>query len=132
MLFILICFLFCFFSSLLASLFGMARIFYSIAYDGLIFKYLSKVNSCTRTPVRSTAISGLLTGLISILFSTEQLIEMTSLGTLMAYTMVAVCVLILRYTFFILVEFMIESLKLEISSEEKWWEPSLTLFVTFS
>ncbi|XP_073969736.1 high affinity cationic amino acid transporter 1-like isoform X2 [Rhodnius prolixus] len=82
---------------LLASLFGMARIFYSIAYDGLIFKYLSKVNSCTRTPVRSTAISGLLTGLISILFSTEQLIEMTSLGTLMAYTMVAVCVLILRY-----------------------------------
>ncbi|KAK9501850.1 hypothetical protein O3M35_012501 [Rhynocoris fuscipes] len=82
---------------LLSSIFGMARIFYSIAYDGLIFKCLSKVNNYTRTPIRASVVSGFVTGIISILFSTEQLIDMTSLGTLMAYTMVAVCVLILRY-----------------------------------
>ncbi|XP_014242269.1 cationic amino acid transporter 2-like [Cimex lectularius] len=82
---------------LLSSVFGMARIVYSIAEDGLIFSWLAKINPRTKTPIRATIVSGILTGLISLIFNTSQLLDMTALGTLMAYTMVGVCILILRY-----------------------------------
>ncbi|XP_066903829.1 high affinity cationic amino acid transporter 1 isoform X2 [Halyomorpha halys] len=81
----------------LSSVFGMARIVYSIAQDGLLFQPLSVINRITKTPVYATIVSGLFTGFWSVLFNTEQLIDMTSIGTLMAYTMVAICVLLLRY-----------------------------------
>ncbi|KAE8574076.1 high affinity cationic amino acid transporter 1 [Halyomorpha halys] len=81
----------------LSSVFGMARIVYSIAEDGLLFRPMSVINRFTKTPVNATIATGLLTGFLSVIFSTEQLIDMTSLGTLMAYTMVAICVLLLRY-----------------------------------
>ncbi|XP_014284634.1 high affinity cationic amino acid transporter 1 isoform X1 [Halyomorpha halys] len=87
----------CSYFSTLSSVFGMARIVYSIAQDGLLFQPLSVINRITKTPVYATIVSGLFTGFWSVLFNTEQLIDMTSIGTLMAYTMVAICVLLLRY-----------------------------------
>uniref|UniRef100_A0A146LBN1 High affinity cationic amino acid transporter 1 n=1 Tax=Lygus hesperus TaxID=30085 RepID=A0A146LBN1_LYGHE len=85
------------FGCMLSSTFGMSRIVYAIADDGLIFQSLSKINSRTRTPIRATVVSGIFTGIVAVVFNTDQLVDMTSLGTLMAYTMVAICVLILRY-----------------------------------
>lgn len=68
-----------------------------MANDGLIFKQLSSINEKTKTPIKATIISGFFAGLMAMIFDLHQLIDMMSIGTLLAYTIVAVCVLILRY-----------------------------------
>ena len=46
----------------LTSLMPMPRLLYSMAQDGLVFKFLSRVNAKTEVPVIATIISGALTG----------------------------------------------------------------------
>jgi len=84
-------------ASIMGSIFPLPRGVYAMAQDGLVFRWLGHVNKWTDTPLLATLISGFLVALSALLFDLNSLIEMMSIGTLMAYTLVAISVLVLHY-----------------------------------
>lgn len=84
-------------ASLLGSMFPLPRIVYAMASDGLIFKWLGRINARFHTPLYGTLFVGLLTASLAAFLNLSQLVNMMSLGTLIAYSIVAACVLLLRY-----------------------------------
>lgn len=84
-------------ASTLASIYPLPRSIYSMAQDGLLFKWLGNISKKTEVPVFAAVISGFLVALAALLLDLDSLIEMMSIGTLMAYTMVAISVLVLHY-----------------------------------
>ncbi|XP_065073481.1 cationic amino acid transporter 2-like [Ochlerotatus camptorhynchus] len=81
----------------LGAMFPLPRVLYAMSSDGIMFKKLREVNPVTKTPIFATIISGLVSGTMALLFDLHQLIDMMSIGTLLAYTIVALSVLVLRY-----------------------------------
>ncbi|XP_022163257.1 cationic amino acid transporter 2-like [Myzus persicae] len=89
--------IFAMFASLLASMFSMPRILMTMAQDGLMFNMFSIIHPKFKTPVLATLMAGLFAGIITALLNLDQLMNMMSIGTLLAYTIVCICVLMLRY-----------------------------------
>ena len=84
-------------ASLTGAMFPLPRLLYAMSSDGLIFKPFGWVNRRTETPMFSTFFAGLLAGSLAMMFELSSLVEMMSIGTLQAYTIVATSVLLLRY-----------------------------------
>uniref|UniRef100_A0A2H8U154 Low affinity cationic amino acid transporter 2 n=1 Tax=Melanaphis sacchari TaxID=742174 RepID=A0A2H8U154_9HEMI len=89
--------IFALFTSLIGTMFPLPRILYAMSCDGLLFSMFSDIHPKYQTPVLATLLSGFLAGAMSAIFNLEQLIDMMSIGTLLAYSIVCICVLILRY-----------------------------------
>jgi cationic amino acid transporter 4 len=68
-----------------------------MAEDGLLFRFLARVHPKTQTPVFAIAVFGCLSAVMALLFEIDTLVEFMSIGTLLAYTIVAASIIILRY-----------------------------------
>lgn len=79
------------------GLFPLPRLLYAMASDGLIFKSFACVSKSTEVPFVGTLFSGILAAFLAMIFELQALVEMMSIGTLQAYTIVSTSVLILRY-----------------------------------
>ncbi|SFA50936.1 amino acid/polyamine/organocation transporter, APC superfamily [Pedobacter suwonensis] len=85
-------------SVILIDLMAQSRMFYSISKDGLLPKMFSDVHSKFKTPYKSNIILCLFIGLFAAFVPMNVVGEMTSIGTLLAFLMVCVGILILRKT----------------------------------
>ncbi|MDR1403458.1 MAG: amino acid permease [Tannerellaceae bacterium] len=85
-------------SVILVMMLGQSRIYYSISKDGLLPAVFSKVHDKQGVPRNATLFAAVVTALIAGLFPLHVLSELVSIGTLTAFTIVCISVLILRKT----------------------------------
>jgi APA family basic amino acid/polyamine antiporter len=83
-------------SVILILLFGQTRIFFVMARDGLLPERLSEVHPQWKTPYVVTAITGALVAIAAAFLPVGQLADIANAGTLYAFMMVAVAVMLLR------------------------------------
>ncbi|XP_076953785.1 cationic amino acid transporter 4, vacuolar-like [Bidens hawaiensis] len=84
-------------AALIGGILPQPRILMAMARDGLLPSFFSDINKRTHVPVKSTIATGIFIALLAFSMNVDQLAGMVSVGTLMAFTAVAVSILILRY-----------------------------------
>ena len=90
--------LFGLFSTMLVQLLGQTRIFYSMSRDGLLPPLFGRVHPRFRTPHLSTLLTGAVVAVAAGLLPLTTLSHLVSMGTLLAFTLVCVGIIILRRT----------------------------------
>ena len=84
-------------STLLVYQYGQARIWFAMSRDGLLPKLFSRVHSVYQTPHISTWIAGLVVGIPAGLWDIATFAELSNIGTLFAFVLVSVGVIVLRH-----------------------------------
>jgi basic amino acid/polyamine antiporter, APA family len=85
-------------SVVLTILYGQTRIMFAMCRDGLMPHAFSKVNERTGTPVRITAAFGVGIAILAAFVPLRQIVELVNIGTLFAFLLVNIGVIILRRT----------------------------------
>ena len=81
---------------MLTSLLGQVRIFYVMARDRMLPPFVARINPRTCTPVVTTLTTGVLVALLAGVIPIEALLALVNVGTLSAFTIVCIGVLVLR------------------------------------
>ena len=126
-------------STMLVMLLGQTRVFFTMAHDGLLGKWGCKVHPKLRTPYISTILIGVCVALLAASLPITALGELTSIGTLFAFTVVCAGVWILRkerpdlqrpfrtpWVPFVPIMGMVVSLLMMLSLHQLTWEVFLT------
>jgi APA family basic amino acid/polyamine antiporter len=86
-------------SVMLVMLLGQTRVLYSMANDGLLpKKFFAAVHPKFRTPWKNTILVGLLAAIVGSLTPIDDIGRMVNIGTLLAFVIVSLSVMVLRYT----------------------------------
>jgi basic amino acid/polyamine antiporter, APA family len=86
------------FSVTLVVIYGQTRILFAMGRDGMLPEFFHRVNPRTLTPIHTTVIVAVAVGLLAGLLPIEFLAELTSIGTLAAFLVVSIGVIVLRRT----------------------------------
>jgi APA family basic amino acid/polyamine antiporter len=84
-------------SSLLVFQLGQARVWFSMSRDGLLPKLFGRVHPRFRTPSTATWIAGFVVGIPAGILDIGTLSDLSNIGTLFAFALVSIGVIILRY-----------------------------------
>jgi APA family basic amino acid/polyamine antiporter len=82
---------------LLVFQYGQPRIFFSMARDGLLPQWAAKIHPRTRIPSTTTLLTGVFVALWALIGDAAETYDLTNIGTLFAFTLVSIGVLVLRY-----------------------------------
>jgi APA family basic amino acid/polyamine antiporter len=86
-------------SVMLVMLLGQTRVLYSMANDGLLPKrFFAAVHPKFRTPYKNTILVGLLAAIVGSITPIQIIGNMVNIGTLLAFVMVCIAIMILRRT----------------------------------
>lgn len=83
---------------IMATVFAMARVCYAMAEDGLLHSVFSTVHPRSQIPIVSMYFFAFLSAVIAVILDIDAIIEMLSIGTLMAYLLVSCALLVSKYT----------------------------------
>ena len=83
---------------LLVFQYGQPRIFFAMARDGLLPAWAAKVHPVRRIPYTTTLITGIVVAMASLIGDAAETYDLTNIGTLFAFALVSIGVLVLRIT----------------------------------
>ena len=76
---------------------GQPRIFFSMARDGLLPPVFARVHPRFKTPHVTTILTGVIVGGFAAVMSIDEMVDLTNIGTLFAFVLVCIGIIILRY-----------------------------------
>jgi basic amino acid/polyamine antiporter, APA family len=83
---------------LLVFQYGQPRIFFAMARDGLLPEWAARIHPKTKVPFVTTLLAGVFVALWSLVGDAGETYDLTNIGTLFAFMLVSIGVLVLRYT----------------------------------
>uniref|UniRef100_A0A8C0TVY8 Cationic amino acid transporter C-terminal domain-containing protein n=1 Tax=Canis lupus familiaris TaxID=9615 RepID=A0A8C0TVY8_CANLF len=85
------------FTTILNDMFSSRQMILVMAKDGLLFHVLASTHTSKDIPIVATVVSGTMAAIMALFFEFIDLVDFMSVGTLFTHSLVAACVLILRY-----------------------------------
>jgi APA family basic amino acid/polyamine antiporter len=83
---------------LLVFQYGQPRIFFAMARDGLLPRWAAKLSGKSHVPYMTTIVTGVFVAAWSLIGDAGETYDLTNIGTLFAFALVSIGVIVLRYT----------------------------------